>query len=368
MAKIQDNIPQLTSLYINPTQYCNLRCRHCWVSPPYAENRSGADGEMTMKETIGVVREAMELGLTSVKITGGEPLLREDLEDLLIFCLRNNIKTWIETNGTLVDTKSAKMFKGAGLDFISVSLDSPFAEKHDVFRGRKGAFDSATRGIRNLVSEGFTPQVIMTLYRENVDDFTRFLDLMGELGVSDVKVNIISCIGRGRDMKRLGMAPSVEEVLRFSENLNMVKVSFKGYVFLDLPAAFKSLEDVKKRNFGRCAVKNILGLLSDGRISLCGVGYMDEKLIFGSVRGNPGALKDIWINSPDLKRIREDIPAKLEGVCGICVFKNICTGSCRAEAYYEGGDLVTAPSRFCQTAYEKGLFPTTRLVPEPLRT
>jgi SynChlorMet cassette radical SAM/SPASM protein ScmF len=323
---------------------------------------------MTMKEMIGVVKEAMGLGLASVKITGGEPLLREDLEELLRFCSGKKIGTWIETNGTLIDAKTAKMLKDAELDLISVSLDSSFAEKHDAFRGRKGAFERTVQGIRNLVGEGFAPQVIMTLCRENMEDFAHFLELMKELGVSDVKVNIISCIGRGHDMQRSGVTPTVEEVLRFGENLDAIKVSFEGYVFLDLPAAFKSLEDVKKRNFGKCAVKNILGLLSDGSVSLCGIGYMDEALIFGNVRGNPSALKDIWFGNPVLKRIREDIPAKLRGVCGICVFKNICTGSCRAEAHQEGGDLITAPSRLCQTAYEKGLFPVTRLVPESLRT
>jgi SynChlorMet cassette radical SAM/SPASM protein ScmF len=361
------NVPNLTSLYINPTKYCNLCCKHCWIAPPNREKVAGGDGEISVKEMIEVIKVAKELGLLSVKLTGGEPLLRPDLKGLLEFCSVSDIGVWIETNGTLITEDTVQMLKDTSVSFISVSLDSSIEDKHDAFRGRIGTFKQTVQGIKRLVKEGFTPQIIMTLYRENINDFGHFLSLMKQIGVDDVKVNIISCIGRGHEMQLSGMVPTVREVLDFREELKSLKKSFNGYVFLDIPAAFKSLEDLKKRNFGKCAVKNILGLLSDGRVSLCGVGYLDEKLVFGNITGNTAALKDIWLHNPTLKRIREDIPLKLEGVCAVCVFKNMCMGSCRAEAYYEGGDLITAPSRFCQEAYEEGLFPKTRLVPETLR-
>ena len=362
-----ENIPNLASLYINPTKYCNLQCRHCWISPPNMEEAAGGEDEISVGEMIEVVKVAKELGLLSVKLTGGEPLLREDLRGLLEFCDKSDIEIWLETNGTLITKDTVQMLKDTSVGFISVSLDSSYEDKHDTFRGSKGAFKRTLSGIENLVREGLIPQVIMTLYKENINDFEHFLKLMRKIGADDIKVNTISCIGRGHDMQLSGMVPSVREVLDFRERLKSLKKSFNGYIFLDIPAAFKSLEDLKKRNFGKCAVKNILGLLSDGRVSLCGVGYLDEKLVFGNVKENPSVLKDIWLHNPILKRIREDIPSKLEGVCEMCVFKNMCMGSCRAEAYHEGGDLITAPSRFCQEAYEEGNFPNTRLIPETLR-
>jgi radical SAM protein with 4Fe4S-binding SPASM domain len=164
------------------------------------------------------------------------------------------------------------------------------------------------------------------------------------------------------------LVPTIKEILDFSEKLRVKYESFKGYLFLDIPMAFKSLDEIKNRGgYRTCAIRNILGILSDGSVSICGIGYMDEDLLFGNVRGKTSSLGDIWHNNPVLKRIREDIPSKLEGVCGICVFKNKCLGSCRAEVYYNTGSLV-APYWFCQEAYDEGLFPSTRVMPEALRT
>jgi SynChlorMet cassette radical SAM/SPASM protein ScmF len=331
------------------------------------EKAAGGEDEISVKEMIEVIKVAKELGLLSVKLTGGEPLLRGDLRNLLEFCKESDIGVWIETNGTLITKDTLQMLKDTSVGFISVSLDSSCEDKHDAFRGRKGTFKQTLSGIESLVGEGFAPQVIMTLYRENINYFEHFLGLMQNVGVDDIKVNIISCIGRGHEMQVSGMVPSVREVLGFRDKLEFFRKSFNGYIFLDIPVAFKSLENLKKRNFGKCAVKNILGVLSDGRVSLCGVGYLDEKLVFGNIRKNPSTLKDIWLHNTTLKKIREDIPSKLKGVCGKCVFRNECMGSCRAEAYYEGGDLITAPSRFCQEAYDEGIFPATRLLPETLK-
>ena len=75
---------QLDSLYINPTKYCNLRCRHCWISPPNKDELKEGDKELSIEEIINVVKEAEKLGLSSVKLTGGEPLLRKDISVLVV--------------------------------------------------------------------------------------------------------------------------------------------------------------------------------------------------------------------------------------------------------------------------------------------
>jgi len=356
----------LNSLYINPTRFCNLSCSHCWLSPPHKDELKEANGELSMKEIIDIVKEAVKLGLNCVKLTGGEPLLRKDIGKLLQFTAASKISVDIETNGTLITKDMARMLREFKVNFISVSLDSYSSRAHDAFRGKKGAFRRAVDGIVNLKDEGFSPQVIISLYRGNLDNFDKFIKFMKELGVTDVKINTISSLGRGAVLLNDGKAPSVKEVLEFAKDLKGRAADFKGSLYLDIPLAFKDIEEIKYKGGRKCAIKNILGLLSDGSVSICGIGIMDKDLNFGNIRKDPSRIRDIWRKNKVLKMIREDLPSKLEGVCGICVFKNMCLGNCRAEAYHNKGSLFEA-SWFCQEAYDTGLFPATRLVPDELR-
>lgn len=359
---VQNSQTVLSSIYLNPTRYCNLRCRHCWVSPPYSEELSEETGELSVDEMIGIVKEARPLGLTSLKLTGGEPLLRAGLERLLEFCSVSGIEVWIETNGTLVTERMARMFKELGVSDISVSLDSPVEERHDHFRGKKGAFAEAVRGIKHLVDAGLGPEVIMSLYRENIRNFGSFLGLMTGLGVRRVKINTISPVGRGESLYGTDLVPDIKEILDFYGELRTHYAGFDGFIFLDIPMAFKGLDDIKGGRCSICGIKNIIGVLSDGSISMCGIGFLNEKLIFGNLKDDPAAIKDIWKSSPMLQKIREGVPSKLEGICGMCVLKNMCLGDCRAEVFHNTGS-VTAPYWFCQEAYDSGLFPSTRLMP-----
>ena len=357
----------LCSLYINPTKYCNLGCSHCWVSPPRKESLDGAGEEMSMGEIIGIVKEAKKLGMNYVKLTGGEPLLRRDIGELLEFCAGSDIEVDIETNGTLISEAAAKMLKRNKVRSVSVSLDSPFEEKNDAFRGKKGAFRQAVHGIMALVDEGIFPQVIISLHRNNMKDMLYFAELMARLGVRAIKINNIIPLGRGAAMKDQGTSLTVKEVLQFRKEADRISEALGVFLYLDLPMAFLSLDKIKAGGCGICNIKSILGILSDGSVSICGIGYLDEGLVFGNVRKNPSALGDIWRGNKVLRSIREDIPDKLEGVCGLCVFRKRCMGSCRADVYHNTGSL-TASYWFCQEAYEEGLFPSTRLVPEEIRT
>lgn len=371
---VQDNgretdrsgVPSLGSIYLNPTKYCNLACKHCWVSPPYSEKLSGESGELTIDEMIAIVKEARGLGMGGLKLTGGEPLLREGIERLLGFCSATGVTVWIETNGTLVTEKMAEAFVKYDVRDISVSLDSHIEERNDHLRGRKGAFRKAVCGIKNLVAAGMAPEVIISFYRENMEDFGTFLGYMAELGVRMVKINVISPVGRGAVLMKSGVVPSVKETLDFYREMRSRYTSFSGDIVMDIPMAFKDLDEIKGNRCGTCALRNILGVLSDGSVSICGIGFVDESMLFGNIRKDPSLIKGIWETNPILKQIREEVPAKLEGVCGECVFRNACLGDCRAEVYHNTGSF-TAPYWFCQEAYDAGLFPSTRLVPKERR-
>ena len=357
----------LVSLYINPTRYCNLACKHCWLSPPVCDEVPKDSGELTSSEMIAIVKEAMGLGLGSIKLTGGEPLLSKEIWPLVEFCKSSGIEVQIETNGTLVTPEVAEKMKLLGVSHVSVSLDSAVPEKNDRLRGRKGAFEKAVSGMKNLIAAGIHPQVIMSLYKDNMDEFDVFMKLMGDVCTNDIKINSISPLGRASDLGASGMVPSVQEVIDFYRAIRRDYADFQGSIFMDIPAAFKSLNDIFNGGCAMCGIKGILGILSDGGVSICGIGYMDSGLLFGNARKDPKVLKDIWENTAVLEKIREDIPSKLEGVCGRCILRQRCFGSCRAEAYHNTGSL-TSSFWFCQEAYNQGIFPQNRLMPHYEKT
>ena len=341
-------------------KYCNLRCRHCWINPPYSPTQTLKEDELSMSAIISALDECRELGMRSIKITGGEPFAREDIFELLEYLKKNGIRVNVETNAVLIRQKEAKALKEAGVWQVAVSLDGPDARTHESLREVGGSFDDALEGIGALKKEGLNIQIITCLWKGNRDRIKDTIVLAASLGASSVKINPIHAIARAGSMERSDETLSVKETIDFYNYLTeeLKEERFVKVIF-DIPPAFRPIKEAARERFGSCGIFNILGLLGDGRISICGIGSVADALVLGRI--GEDRIKDIWHNNSVLKGIRADVPSRLEGVCGRCIFKNYCLGKCRANAYYLGGS-IRAPLGFCQTAYEEGLFPKSKMV------
>ncbi|MBI5286563.1 MAG: hypothetical protein HY878_03105 [Deltaproteobacteria bacterium] len=154
-----------------------------------------------------------------------------------------------------------------------------------------------------------------------------------------------------------GQALSLHELIALDMGIEYERLPFK--VYFTLPLAFKSMAHIKGENPCECNILNILGILGNGGMSICGIGYEEEGLVFGNIlRDN---IKGVWEDNPTLTSLRNGIPSGLKGVCGMCIFKGLCLGYCRANAYTIDKDLL-APYWLCQKAYNEGSFPKTRLL------
>ena len=341
-------------------KYCNLKCRHCWINPPYTRNTDVKPDEAPIGEIISALEECRRLGMKAVKLTGGEPFTRIDIFELLDYLKKNSIRITVETNGTLIRERQARALKDAGAYHIGVSLDGPDEETHSSLRGVTGSFDAALEGIRALKKEGLNVQVIASLWKGNMARIKSTIVMVKALGVNSIKINPINYIERGGKMKEAGEVLSVKETIDYYNELSrdLEKDGISGVIF-DIPPAFHPVKDMSFGHINTCGIFNILGILGDGSISICGIGSTVDTLILGRITKDK--IEDIWRDSAVLKEIREYVPSKLKGVCGQCMMKKYCLGKCRAEAYYTEGSLL-APLGFCQTAYNEGLFPESRLV------
>lgn len=354
---LPEGVPPLTSLYLYISGTCNLACRHCWITPTYQTGGNGGR-QIRLEYVHKAIHEARPLGLQTVKLTGGEPLLHPEFRELVRLVDDEGLPMTIETNGTLIDRGLAGFLKQKKhVSFITVSLDGVDAQTHERMRGVPGSFDQAITGIRNLVERGFQPQLICTLHQGNVAQMGTFIKLAEDLGCGSVKFNHVQQVGRGEkfaEEQGLGVAEVIDLWQGIEKDLtNASEIP----VHLDIPFAFYSIRKLLDHSLATCTVRNILGLLAGGELSLCGIGVTVPELIYGHIASD--SLGDVWCNSPGLSRLRAQISTKLEGICGQCIHRDLCLGGCVANNFHVTGKL-NAPNQFCHIAGRMGLFPESR--------
>jgi SynChlorMet cassette radical SAM/SPASM protein ScmF len=354
----------LDTLIFHVTGSCNLKCRHCWQSADTDESLNDAEerGFISPADLADVLRDAKTLGLNCVKFTGGEPFLHPHILEYLEVADQENLSVIIETNGTLLSEKHVEKLCNIKDLFVAVSLDGVSASIHDGFRGVKGAFDQTIATIQRLTAVDIPVQIIMSLFRENVNTLADVVRLAADLGIGSIKINPVQPMGRGQNLSQHGDTLSVTELLEAAEYCKQkLNPMFDGEIHFSLPMAFKPFSEIQEQKFALCRIFQILGLMPNGDLSFCGIGNIARAMVIGNIYQDN--LLDLWEKSPLLVELRERLPKELKGVCSKCILKALCLGECRAQAFDQTNDLMEA-FWICREAYAKGVFPESRLVPD----
>lgn len=358
--KVIDQYP-LTHIYFYLTEGCNLCCRHCWIAPKY-QHEGKVYASLDFNLFCSIVEQGKSLGLEGVKLTGGEPFLHPDIHRIIDYIRAEELLLNIETNGVLCTPALAREIRKCRNASISVSLDGANSKTHEYIRGVDGCFEASLQGIRYLSDAGLRPQVVMSIMKYNQDQIEEVIRLAESLGAGSVKFNIVQPTERGMKLHNTGDNSSIEDLIELGRRTEM-ELSKKTplHLFYSHPHAFRPLSRMlgdDKGGCNVCGIYGIIGVLSDGSYALCGIGESIDDFVFG--HSQEDSLEDIWKNTPVLKQIREGLPERLEGVCGDCLMKAVCMGSCLAQNYYRTKNLW-APYWYCDEARKKGLFPEHRL-------
>jgi len=355
----ESGLPPLNQLYFYLTEGCNLACRHCWLAP-----RFDPDGDkcpvLPLELFSTAIREAKPLGLTGVKLTGGEPLLHPGIMEILDITRQQELDFTMETNGLLCTPEIAAAIALQKDPFVSVSLDGADDRTHDTIRGLEGAFAKATRALGQLAATGLRPQVIMSIMRSNVDQVEKVITLAEDLGAASMKFNIIQPTGRGEAVREGAAGLPLDKLIRLGRQVEGEMADKTGLkLYFDYPAAFHPLKHftAAEDGCGVCSILSILGVLPNGAYALCGIGSHVEELVFGKAGHDP--LAELWKKNPVLNQLRAGLPDRLTGICGDCLMKHQCLGACIAQNHYSSGSLW-APYWFCEQADAMGLFPASR--------
>ncbi len=359
---LPEGVPPLTSFYLYLTSGCNLHCRHCWIAPTFVKGQPQPGDYLDLDLLKKAVTEAKPLGLSSAKLTGGEPTLHPQFAQIADYLTAEGLSLNMETNGTLIDEALARHLKEhTSLYHVSVSIDGPNAEVHDPFRGVAGSFDAAVRGLKNLVAAGFRPQVIMCPHKGNKQYIEQVVDMAAKLGAGSVKFNPVTRTGRGIAMHEHDETLGFEEVMelaRFVRGPLQAKTPIR--LMLSTPLALYTVSElIQAGNDGACHVRHILGILGTGEMALCGIGRTIPELCFGNLADTDVA--NVWLNHATLLQLRQDLDGEYPGVCGQCIHAKRCLTACVAHNYQDNGQLVS-PAWQCAQAYERGVFPASRLV------
>ncbi len=353
----------LNTLYFYLTEGCNLACRHCWLGPRFDSDGSRYS-TLPVASFETAIREAKPLGLSSVKLTGGEPLLHPHFTRLLEIVRREDLRLTIETNGLLCTPEIAAEIAKSPNRFVSVSIDGADAETHEWVRGVPGCFEAACQAVRNLVATGSRPQVIFSVMRHNASQVESMIKMVENLGAGSIKFNVVQPAARGEALHDAQGTLSIRELIALGRHVELeLAPRTRLKLHFHYPPAFRALNRIASRDgCGSCGLLGILGVIASGKYALCGIGEQVPELVFGEV--GKDRLETVWHEDAILTALRGGLPERLEGVCGRCLMKWQCLGSCLAQNFYTNGSLW-APYWFCEQAENAGLFPASRLMAGP---
>ena len=312
----------------NITRKCNLKCRHCYINADTQESIN----ELTTGEAKNLINQICEVSKPLLVLSGGEPILRQDIYEIIRYGASKGLKMGLGSNGSLIDDNVAKKLKDAGIETVSISLDSHIPEKHDEFRGVKGSWEKAVTAIKALRKNEVLVQVNTTVTQQNFAQINDIMSLAERLGVENFHLFFLVPTGRG--VKIADISPVKYE--------DMIKKTFAKITRHRLnvrPSCAPQFMRIAKEmdlNMSRWIRGCIAGLYycrvyPNGDITPCP--YLPIKL--GNIREKQ--FKEIWFNSEMFKTLRDF--DSLKGKCGACKYRASC-GGCRARAYGLSSDFI----------------------------
>jgi len=341
--------PDLSLLAINLTQRCNLACEHCYLDA--GTLKDGNEGELTTQEVCKLLDDiaAMDNG-TMVVLTGGEPLVRRDLEEIIQHGAKKKLAMVLGTNGALLTKERVKKLQHAGLMGAGISVDSLNPGFHDKFRGQRGSWQQTMNGIENCRQAGLSFQIHFSIMDDNAHELNDMIEFARLSEARVLNIFFLVCTGRGEsfsDISPLRYEQTLKEIIKAQEQHDDLIIRarcaphYKRIAYQQNPQS--KLNQISGREGDGCiAGIHYARVTYDGNVTACP--YIEDSV--GNIRKNN--FNSIWTDASDFKSLRKP---ELEGLCGCCEYQKLC-GGCRARPVAEGNGLMGSDD-FC-TFVSKG--------------
>jgi len=346
----------------NVTRRCNLKCVHCYA---HAKNIA-FDNELSTSEGKILIDDLAEFGVPVILFSGGEPLVRKDLPELADYAVKKGMRAVISTNGTLITPRIARTLKDIGLSYVGISLDG-MEEINDRFRGVKGAFRLALKGIENCKKAGLKVGLRFTINKSNTGQISEIFKLLEEMDIPRVCFYHLVYAGRGSELvkedlsheesrKAVDLIMDLTKQLHDRDNpkevLTVDNHADGPYLYLRLlkenPERAREVLELLEMNEGNSSGIGIGSISWDGEV------YADQfwrHYSFGNARNRP--FSKIWADTSDplMKKLKEK-KRHAKGRCVTCRWLDICAGNFRVRSEAVTGD-VWAPDPACYLTDEE---------------
>ena len=361
----------LRLLFWESTIKCNLTCAHC----RRVEGDEAVETDMTTEQAKSMVDQLAVVGreqgfMPILVFSGGEPLCRDDIFEVIEYAREKGLILALASNGTTINAEIAKRIKECGIERVSISLDGATGEVHNKLRQLEGSFEDAIAGINHLRDAGVPFQINVTVTKFNCHQIDDVFAMAEKLGAVAVHPFMLVPVGCGEEIAQEDMLSPAEyeammaKIARYSKD-SIVQVKVTCGPHYERVIRELGLQDKKpgghpgghpggghpggNQETGGATTKGCLAGLG-----VIFVGHQGDVFPCGYLPVNCGnilevPLKDIWAGSEDLAKMRD--VSQLGGKCGVCGYKKVC-GGCRARAYAETGDYM-AEEPFCEYVPKK---------------
>lgn len=318
----------------NVTRRCNLECVHCYLPAETKKVRSALSEELTTGEAFALIDTMASVNPEAMLIlSGGEPLLREDIFELSAHASGKGMMVVLGSNGVLIDEPLACMLRQSGISGISISLDSLDPEIHDAVRASPGAWKRAVAAITHCADAGLSVQINTVVTKKNYDQIPGMIAYSKSLGAKVFSPFFLVCTGRGEELTDISPRQyenALSCIIDAQEGDGAIMVRTRC-----APTVRRILYErhpesaLLKMNTGSClAGRSYCRISPEGDVTPCP--YLP--LSAGNVRERD--FGDIWRNSDLFNSLRKP---SLKGKCKECTFSLLC-GGCRARAYAAHND------------------------------
>lgn len=312
----------------NSTNQCNMYCDHCYRDAGDRRHR-----ELNTVEAKQLMDELVVAGFKIMIFSGGEPLMRPDILELVKYATAVGLRPVFGTNGTLITRTLAEELQDAGTMGMGISLDSMDKQKHDTFRQYASAWDQAVRGMEHCRSAGLPFQIHTTVMGWNDHELEAITDFAVSMGARAHHIFFMVPTGRAASIQESATrAQEYEEIIRrILAKQQTVDIELKPTCAPQFMRIAKEMGIETRFRRGCLSGISYCIIGPEGDVQPCA--YLDIPL--GNVRDM--AFSELWREHPVLKQLRS---LSYEGSCGRCEYNRIC-GGCRARAaFYHNGNIM----------------------------
>jgi radical SAM protein with 4Fe4S-binding SPASM domain len=321
---------------------CNMRCLHCGT----AAGRIRPE-ELTSDEALALIDELAELGCQLLTLSGGEPLLRKDWRELARRSKQNGIKTFLISNGYIVDQKIVDDFKEIGFDNVGISFDGT-EPTHNYIRQRPDSYKNAFNAMKLLSANDVRFCSVTQVSNINLGELDQIRELLIDAGCKLWRIQMTTDTGRmSRDLVlTLDNYPKlIDKLLEFKKMDEAITIDVGeniGYYGCKGTGLYDGMPYL-----GCYAGTRVLGIESDGKVKGCL--SMPEEFVEGNIRDS--SLTEIWNNPDGFAYNRKFTRETASGACYHCHYLPLCRGGCTTTSISATGERANNP--FCMYQIEK---------------